>query len=139
MRGPAPVSVRPGWRYNISGSEGTDQGTPQGDAMAKIVENTPQRLVLQSGSTTVTLDKSAGTATLQRKIMFVSLKPASVPLAEIAEVSLDTVVDPASHAEIYHTMLKLRTGGGWVLAANDKKSALAAVAAIRGFLGMPAA
>jgi hypothetical protein len=44
-----------------------------------------------------------------------------------------------SHAEIDHAMLKLRSGGGWVLAANDRKSALAAVAAIRGFLGMPPA
>ena len=51
--------------------------------MAKIVENTPQRLALQSGSTSVTLDKAAGTATLQRKIMFISLKPTSVPLTEI--------------------------------------------------------
>ena len=36
-------------------------------------------------------------------------------------------------------MLKLQAGGGWVLAANDKKSAHAAIAAIRSFLGMPAA
>jgi hypothetical protein len=107
--------------------------------MAKIVENTPQRLALQSGSTSVTLDKEAGTATLQRKIMFISLKPASVPLTEIADVTLDSVMDPASHAEVDHAMLKLRTGGGWVLAASDKKSANAAIAAIRSFLGMPAA
>ena len=58
--------------------------------MAKIIENTPQRLALQSGSTKVTLDKTAGTATLQRKIMFVSLKPTSVPLTDIADVTLDT-------------------------------------------------
>ncbi len=107
--------------------------------MAKITENTPQRLALQSGSTTVTLDKTAGTATLQRKIMFISLKPTSVPLTEIADVSLDTVMDPASHAEVDHAMLKLRTGGAWALAARDRPSALAAIAAIRGFLGMPAA
>jgi hypothetical protein len=107
--------------------------------MAKILENSPQRLALQSGSTIVTLDKAAGTATLQRKIMFVSLKPTSVPLTEIADVTLDSVMDPASHAEIDHTMLKLRAGGGWVLAANDKKSALVANAAARSFLGMPAA
>ena len=104
--------------------------------MAKIIESTPQRLVLQSGSTTLTLDKAAATATLQRKIMFISLKPTSVPLAEIADVTLDTVTDPASHAEIDHAMLKLRAGGGWVLAANDRKGALAAIAAIREFLGL---
>ena len=104
--------------------------------MANIVESTPQRLVLQSGSTKVTLDKTAGTATLQRKMMFVSLKPVEKPLNEIAEVTLDTVVDPASHAEIDHAMLKLRSGGGWVLAANDKAGAQKAIAAIREFLGL---
>jgi hypothetical protein len=107
--------------------------------MAKIVENTPQRLALQSGSTIVTLDKAAGTATLQRKIMFIPLKPTSVPLTEITDVMLDSVVDAASHAEIDHAMLKLRSGGGWALVADDKKSAHAAIAAIRAFLGMPPA
>ena len=106
--------------------------------MAKVIENTPQRLVLQSGSTVLALDKTAGTATLQRKIMFIPLKPVSVPLTEIVDVTLDTVVDPASHAEIDHAMLKLRAGA-WVLAANDRKSAQAAIAAIRGFLGMASA
>ena len=107
--------------------------------MASIIENTPQRLVLKSGSTTVVLDKTTGTATLQRKILFVSLKPVEQPLGEITDITLDTVVDPASHAEIHHTMLKLRAGGGWALAADDKNGALAAAAAIRGFLGLPAA
>jgi hypothetical protein len=104
--------------------------------MAKIIERTAERLVLQSGSTKLTLDKTAGTATLQRKIMFVSLKPASVPLAEISDVTLDTVVDPASHVEIDHAMLKLQAGGAWVVAASDRKSAHAAIAAIREFLGL---
>ena len=107
--------------------------------MATIVENTPQRLALKSGSTSVTLDKAAGTATLQRKIMFVPLKPASVPLGDIADVTLDTVTDPMSHAEVDHAMLKLRAGGAWVLAASDKADARAAISAIRGFLGMPPA
>jgi hypothetical protein len=110
--------------------------TAGGDAMALIVESASQRMVLKSGSTSVTLDKAAGTATLQRKLFFVSLKPVEQPLSEIADVTLDTVVDPASHAEIDHAMLKLRSGGGWALAADDKKSAQAAVTAIRGFLGM---
>ena len=107
--------------------------------MASIIENTPQRLAIKSGSTTVALDKSTGTATLQRKMLFFALKPVEQPLGEIAEVTLDVVVDPASHAEIYHAMLKLRGGGGWVLAADDKKQAEATASAIRGFLGLPAA
>jgi hypothetical protein len=104
--------------------------------MANVVESTPQRLVMKAGSNTLVLDKAAGTATLQRKLLFVPLKPASVPFSEIADVTLDTVVDAASHAEIEHAMLKLRSGGAWALAANDKKSAQAAIAAIREFVGL---
>jgi hypothetical protein len=35
----------------------------------------PERLVLQSGSITVTLDKSTGKATMQRKFLFWARKP----------------------------------------------------------------
>jgi hypothetical protein len=104
--------------------------------MAKITESTPQRLVLQSGSTGVALDKSAGTATLQRKMLFISLKPVEHKLADITDVSLDTVTDAASHAEIDHIMLKLRAGGGWALAADSRQEAQALIAEIRRFLGM---
>ena len=106
------------------------------DAMAKITESTPQRLALQSGSTGVVLDKTAGTATLQRKMLFFSLKPVEQKLTDIADVILDTVTDPASHAEIDHVMLKLRAGGGWALAADSRKEAQALIADVRRFLGM---
>jgi hypothetical protein len=104
--------------------------------MAKIMESTPQRLVLQSGSTAVALDKTAGTATLQRKMLFFSLKPVEHKLADITDVNLDTVTDPASHAEIDHVMLKLRAGGGWALAADSRKEAQALISQVRQFLGM---
>jgi hypothetical protein len=103
--------------------------------MAKIVESTSQRLVLQSGSTVAVLDKTAGTATLQRKLLFFSLKPVEQPLADITDVSLDTVTDAASHAEIDHVMLKLRAGGGWALAADSRKEAQALITEVRQFLG----
>ncbi len=107
--------------------------------MAQIVVNTPQRLELQSGSTKVTFDKSENTATLQRKILFVSRKPQTVPLGEIADATLDSQVDPASRAEFFRTLLKLGSGGAWVLEARDKPGALGAIAAVRSFLGMPPA
>ena len=50
--------------------------------MANIVESASQRMVLQSGSTTLTLDKNAGKATLRRKLLFWNLKPLELPLAE---------------------------------------------------------
>jgi hypothetical protein len=106
--------------------------------MAKITESTPQRLALQSGSTGLVLDKTAGAAILQRKLLFFSLKPVEQKIADITDVSLDTVTDPASHAEIDHVMLKLRAGGGWALAADSRQEAQQIVAEVRRFLGMSA-
>jgi hypothetical protein len=107
--------------------------------MAQIVVNTAQVLEVQSGSTKVVLDKQASTATLQRKFIFISLKPAVVPLSDLDDIRLDVGVDPASRAELYGIMLKLGSGGAWVLNANDKSDAQQAVGALRAFLGMPQA
>jgi hypothetical protein len=101
-----------------------------------IIEQTPQRLVLKSGSTTLTLDKDAAKATLQRKVLFVALKPVEQPLADITEVTLDAAVDRASGVEVCHTMLVNRAGEGWALAAADKADATRTIAAVRAFLGL---
>ena len=61
-----------------------------------VTERTPQRLVITSGSTTLTLDKGAGTARLQRKLLLWKLKPAEAPISDIAEVTVDAAVDRAS-------------------------------------------
>lgn len=98
------------------------------------VDRTPQRLVLKSGSTAAVLDKEAQQATLQRKILLWERKPVARPLSSIAEATVETNVDPASKAEICSVMLKLREGGGWMLAARDKNDATAALAAVREFL-----
>ena len=50
--------------------------------MAKIIASTPQRLVLQSGSTTLALDRDAGKVSLQRRLLFWRLKPIEAPLSE---------------------------------------------------------
>ena len=101
-----------------------------------IIERPRGQLVLQSGSTTVTLDKNTGKAILNRKLLFWGRKPLERSLSEIAEVRVDTAVDPASRAEFSNTMLVIRTGGAWKLSAVDKKDAEAAVFAIRDFLGI---
>ena len=108
----------------------------KGDAMAKIIENAPQRMVLQSGSTTLTLDKTVGKATLQRKMLFWNLKPLELALTEVAEFAVDAGVDRASGVEICNTMLVTRGGAAWALPAADKKDAEATAAAMRGFLGL---
>jgi hypothetical protein len=104
--------------------------------MAKIIENVPQRLVLQSGSTTLTLDKDAGKATMQRKLLFWSLKPLEVPLSEVAEIAVDAGVDRASGIDVCNTMLVTRAGAAWALSAADKKDAEMTAAALRDFLGL---
>lgn len=104
--------------------------------MTKI-ERAPQKLVLQSGSTTLALDKSAGKAILQRKLLFWARKPVERPLSEIADVRVKANLDAASGAEVCTTMLVMRGGGGgWLLSAADKQDAMAAVEAIRDFVGI---
>jgi hypothetical protein len=104
--------------------------------MAKITESSPQRMVLQSGSTTLTLDKSGGKATLNRKLLFWSLKPMETPLSEVAEVTVDAGVDRASGIDVCNTMLVMRAGAAWALPAADKKDAEQTAVAMRGFLGL---
>jgi hypothetical protein len=61
-----------------------------------ILENTQMRLSIKSGSTTLTLDKTSGKITLQRKLMFWQQKPVEKPLSEVVSVSVDAGVDRAS-------------------------------------------
>jgi hypothetical protein len=103
-----------------------------------ITESTPQRLVIKSGSTTLTLDKAAGKAILQRKLLLWSLKPAELPLSEVAEVAVDAGVDRASGVDVCNTMLISRAGAAWALPAADKKDAEATATALREFLGLKA-
>ena len=104
--------------------------------MAKTIESSPRRLVLQSGSTTLVLDKDAGTAVLQRKLLFWSLKPQQMPLADVKETAVDAGVDRASGIEVCNTMLVTHAGSAWALGAADKKDAEATAATIRDFLGL---
>ena len=107
-----------------------------GDMAMPIIENTPRRLVLRSGSNTLTLDKDSGIGSLGRKMLFWNLKPVELPLSEFTEVKLDTVKDPVSGAMVSHTMLVTRTGAAWVFAEAEKQDAEASIAAVRRFLGL---
>jgi hypothetical protein len=101
-----------------------------------IIESTPRRLVITSGSTTLTLDKDAGKASLQRKFLFWKLKPTEAPLSEFSSVTLDKAVDRASGVEIFHTMLVTRAGAAWAFPADDKPEAEKNIAALREFLAL---
>lgn len=94
------------------------------------------KLELHSGGTTLTLDRSAGTALLQRKVLFMSKKPLETKLSDIADVTIDVALDRASGVEVCNTMVVTRTGSGWALPAADKKDAEKTAAAMREFLGL---
>jgi hypothetical protein len=100
------------------------------------IERTPQRMVLKSGSTTLTLDKEAGKVIRQRKVLLWARHPTESSLSDIAEVKVDAATDPMSGAEVCSTRLVLRTGVGWALPAADKQDATATTAAVREFLGL---
>jgi hypothetical protein len=106
--------------------------------MATVTASTPQRMVLQSGSTTLTLDKERGKAILQRKLLLWPLKPQEMPLADLQSVTVDAAVDRASGVEICSTMLVTRAGAAWALPAADKHDAETTAVEIRTFLGLAA-
>jgi hypothetical protein len=91
-------------------------------------------LELRSGGTTLTLDRSGGKAVLQRKFLFVKMKPAEVSLSEIADVTLDVGVDRASGVEVCSTVLVTRDGAAWAVPAADKADAEKSVSSMREFL-----
>jgi hypothetical protein len=101
-----------------------------------IAENTQDRLVLQSGGATLSFDKQAKKAELQRKGFLWKPKPLSEPLGSVAEIAVDSGVDRASGVEICNTMVIFRDGAAWAFGANDKAEAQANAEAVRKFLGM---
>lgn len=103
-----------------------------------IIEKTTQRLVLKSGSTVLTLDKTADKIILQRKLLLWKSKPVEAPLSEVTDITIDTAVDRASGVEVCHTMLIVRDGKGLAFPAADKKDAETNAAVMRLFLATTA-
>ena len=102
------------------------------------IERSPQKMILKSGSTTLTFDKEAGKVTRQRKVLLWARHPTESPLSDIAEVKVDAATDPMSGAEVCSTRLVMRDGAAWALPAADKNDATAATAAVRDFLSLHA-
>jgi hypothetical protein len=103
-----------------------------------IVENTARKLVFQSGSTTLSLDKDANKVALQRKILFWKPAPSEAPLKDVAEIGLDVGVDRASGIELCNTMVVFGSGQAWALPAENKNEAQANADTMRKFLGLKA-
>jgi hypothetical protein len=106
-----------------------------------ILESTPQRLVVKAGSLlnqmTLTLDKQAGAARLDRTTLMWHRKPVDLPLADIDHVDVLTIHDGASGADVHQPVLHTRTGDTIPLPVADEEAEITADR-LRGFLGLAA-
>jgi len=100
------------------------------------IEGTPRKLVLKEGSTTLTLDKDTGKATLQQKMLLWNKKPVEFALSDIDDIAVKSDVDGLSGASIYHSVLHRRTGEITVLTTEEAKDAAETVKKLRGFIGL---
>ncbi len=105
-----------------------------------IVLNTPERLVVQAGSafgrTTLTLDKTAGCARIERRFALWQRRPVELALAEIDHVDVVTMHDGASGADVHQPVLHTRDGQTIAVPVPDEEASRTA-AQLRGFLGLP--
>jgi hypothetical protein len=93
-------------------------------------------LELRSGGTTLRLDRADGKAVLQRRFLFIRMKPAEMALSEVADVTLDVGVDRASGVEVCNAVLLSREGSAFAVPAADKADAEKTATAMREFLGL---
>lgn len=100
------------------------------------IEATQRKLVLKERSTTLTLDKESGTATLQRKLLLWNKKPVEFALSDIDDIAVKANKDGASGAIIHHSVLHRRTGEVTVLTTEEANDAEATVKTLRGFVGL---
>lgn len=100
------------------------------------IENGTDRVVLKEGAMTLTLDKAAGKAVLQRKALFWKSKPVEFPLAEIDDIAVKSDKDGLSGATIYHSVLHRRSGETTVLTTEEARDAEATVQTLRNFVGL---
>jgi hypothetical protein len=100
------------------------------------IEETPRKLTLKAGSTTLTLDKEFGKATLQQKMLLWKKKPVEFELADIDDIAVKSDVDGMSGAAIHHSVLHRRTGEVTVLTTEEAEDAAETVKKLRGFVGL---
>ena len=100
------------------------------------IEAIANRLVLKEGSTTLTLDKESGLATVQQKVLLWSKKPVEFALSDIDDIAVKSDTDPLSGAAIHHSVLHRRTGEITVLTTEEAKNAAETVRRLREFVGL---
>jgi len=116
-------------------SRGLRKRIIRGPAMAHI-EESPRKCILKAGSTTLTLDKESGKATLQQKVLLWNRKPVEFDLADIDDIAVKSEKDGLSGAAIHHSVLHRRTGEITVLTTEEAKDATETMRKLRGFIGL---
>ena len=101
-----------------------------------VTQNTQDRLVLQSAGATLSFDRKAEKAALQRKGFLWKPKPLEEPLSNIANIEVDAGVDRASGVEVCNTMIIFKSGAAWAFSANDKTEAQETAKLVRKFVGL---
>jgi len=97
------------------------------------IEATLNKLVLKQGSTTLTLDKVSGNATLQQKLLLWRKKPVEFP--DIDDIAVKSDKDPMSGASIHHSVIHRRTSEIAVLTTEEASDADETVKNLRAFVG----
>ena len=100
------------------------------------IETESDRVILHDGGTTLTLDKAAGEAVLQRKMLLWNKKPVMFPLAEIDDIAVKSETDAMSGATLYHSVMHRRSGEVTVLTTETADDAETTVKTLRSFIGL---
>jgi hypothetical protein len=104
-----------------------------------IVEDSPHRLVLQSGSllgkSVLVLDKDTARARFEHSVLMWARKPTEVAFGDIVDVAIATTNDPLSGSELHTAVIRLRSGRALALPASEA-DAIATAERVRGFLGL---
>lgn len=104
-----------------------------------IVEDTPRRMVLRSGSlfakSILILDKDAGRARFEHSVLMWSRKPTEIAFGDIADVAVATMKDPLSGSEVHSALMRLNSGNALAVPASETE-VVATVERVRGFLGL---
>jgi len=104
--------------------------------MMASIETGTDKVVVTEGATTLTLDKAAGKAVLERKMLFWNRKPVEFPLADIDDIAVTSKTDPASGATLHHCVVHRRSGEATVLTTGEASDAAATVETLRRFVGL---
>ena len=106
-----------------------------------IVERSTSRLIVETagalGAFNLALDKQSGTARIERKTLMWKRRPREIPLADIKDLSVATLKDPASGAEL--RKLVMRTRADEAIELPVEEAAIDETASVlRDFLGLAA-